>query len=84
MQQDIFGGEAPMAASEPDVAPEPVPKSPGWYLVASRSAGPTFWHLLASAGASGTVVTRCGVRGHVVADAARTMTCCPECTAALG
>lgn len=81
MQQDLFGGETPMSAIEPDPVATPVLRVPGWYLVAGRGAPPKTWHLLSSSGASGTVVTRCGVRGHVVGEQERMITQCPECLA---
>lgn len=81
MQQDFFGGETPMTNTGVHVE-SPVPRRPGWYLVASRTSGPRFFHLLSSAGLHGTVVTRCGVRGHVVATDVGLMMPCPECTEA--
>lgn len=68
-----------MTIEDPDPAPRPVPREPGWYLVASRSSGPAWSHRLSSAGPDGTVVTRCGLRGHVVDSDNRQITQCPEC-----
>ena len=81
MQMDFFGGETPMSASGVQ-AETPVPRRPGWYAVATRTAGPRWFHLLSSAGVNSTVVTRCGLRGHVVDNDAREMVPCPECTEA--
>ena len=79
MQQDLFGGETPMSEMEPQPTLNPVLRVPGWYLVAGRNSPPTSWHLLSSSGAGGTVVTRCGVRGHVVSDNERLIMQCPGC-----
>jgi hypothetical protein len=70
-----------MTIEEPTPEPRPVPRAPGWYLVAARNAGPGWSHLLSSSGANGTVVTRCGIRGHVVPSDTRQITQCPECLA---
>lgn len=79
MQQDFFGGEVPMVPAL-EATGEAVERRPGWYLVATRTLGPRFFHLLSSAGVGGTVVTRCGFRGRVVDSDVRSMVPCPECT----
>lgn len=78
MQQDIFGGETPMVTETAE--PLTVLRRPGWYLVSTNSQGPRWWHVLMT-GARGQVVTRCGLRGHVVGESQREITCCPDCDA---
>jgi hypothetical protein len=68
-----------MSDVDPDPLATPVLRVPGWYLVGSRNAPPRTWHLLSSAGAVGTVVTRCGLRGRVVPDVERMIMQCPLC-----
>jgi len=85
MQQDLFGGEVPLAQAPRatgDVS-APVAREPGWYLIATNTAGPRSWHRLAS-GTSGTVITACGVRGRTVADASRQIVRCQACVDAGG
>jgi hypothetical protein len=79
VQQDLFGGELAMSNVDPDPTLNPVLRVPGWYLVTGQGAPPRWWHLLSSSGLGGTVVTRCGLRGHVVSEAQRLITQCPEC-----
>lgn len=68
-----------MTTEEPTPTPEPVLWAPGWVLVASRTAGPTYHHRLSSASTLGTVVTCCGLRGRVVPGMSRIITQCPTC-----
>lgn len=81
MQQDLFGGEVPMATtSQSTAANEPVvaTRQPGWYLIATKTAGPQMWHRLMS-GQRATVVTVCGLVGRTVTESQRQITLCPTC-----
>jgi len=82
MQQDLFGGEQPMSAPQAAAGePQSVLRVPGWYLVATKRQGPSWWHRLASGAPGGTVITVCGASGRTVVDSSRTITQCPECLA---
>lgn len=82
MQQDIFGGESPMPSAATDSPTIAAPRRPGWFLVASNRQGPRYWHRLATR-ETGTLVTVCGIRGHLVGEDQRQIVLCPACEAEL-
>lgn len=58
----------------------PVPRSPGWRLVASGGAV-AGWHRIKSVGARSEVRTICGLRGRAVIDESSSIVECAACQA---
>jgi hypothetical protein len=72
-------GETAVGRSE-EPAARPVPRTPGWVLVASggHTAG---FHRVKSVGARSEVRTVCGLKGRVVTDTASSIVECAACQA---
>jgi hypothetical protein len=62
-------------------AEAPVPRPPGWNLVANMG-GVQGWHLVDHTTPDRGVVTVCGVVGRVITNDARIITPCTACAAA--
>jgi hypothetical protein len=84
-QMNVFTGEddgegtsEPLEAAEGPFEAVPVPREPGWVLVASRT-GPKGHHRIRTVGALGSLVTVCGVTGRKVEDSQRLIMRCVEC-----
>lgn len=71
--------EAAQRAAETS-EPVPVPRAPGWVLVATRG-GPTGFHRVKTVGNEGSVRTLCGLTGRVISENERAMVPCPACQA---
>jgi hypothetical protein len=60
-------------------AEAPVPRPPGWNLVAD-TGGVRGWHLVARTTPDRGVVTVCGITGRVISNDAQAIVPCPVCT----
>jgi hypothetical protein len=60
-------------------AEAPVPRPPGWNLIANLG-GVHGWHVVDRTIPDGGVVTVCGVTGRVITSNARAIVPCPNCS----
>lgn len=82
VQSSAFPEIVPEAPLRPATGAEavPVPRPPGWVLVATRS-GPVGFHRVKTVGVEGSVVTLCGITGRVINDHERMIVLCAACEA---
>ena len=82
IQSSAFPEIVPEVAVEPQETSEvvPVPRTPGWRLVATRS-GPQGFHLVKTVGVEGSVRTLCGMTGRPINESERAIVPCAACQA---
>ena len=59
---------------------EPIPRVPGWKLIANR-VGTQGWHLIESTTVERGVKTLCGITGHAIEESHPMMVLCQDCRA---
>jgi len=58
----------------------PVPRRPGWNLIATRT-GPKGYHRVRAVAGPGTLICVCGLVGRKIEDSQRLVIECPDCSA---
>jgi len=76
----LWGDEHEQEDGMTEPMTQPVPRRPGWVLIATTS-GTRGYHRVKTRGTLGTLVTVCGVTGHKVEEYQRSIIECPDCNA---